>query len=229
MTTLLLRLEGPMQSWGTESRFGRRSTDSAPSRSGVFGLLAAARGMRRTDDLTELLSLRFGTRVDQPGRLLRDYQTARHPRAKHATLSERFYLADGRFLAAVEGDDGMVRGLAEALKRPHFPPFLGRRSCPPASPVFYGLTEDSLETALADSASWLVPEHDRWRFPPTVRLEVAQDAVSSQGDLVRDNPVSFDPTHRQYRFRRVRRYQVEIPNAHSNSEPVHDPFAALGG
>lgn len=38
MTALLLRLAGPLQSWGTSSRFTRRATDRAPSKSGVIGL-----------------------------------------------------------------------------------------------------------------------------------------------------------------------------------------------
>ncbi|MFW0768389.1 type I-E CRISPR-associated protein Cas5/CasD, partial [Trabulsiella odontotermitis] len=59
MTALLLRLAGPLQSWGTSSRFSRRGTDRVPSKSGVVGLLAAAQGRRRTDPLEELLGLRM--------------------------------------------------------------------------------------------------------------------------------------------------------------------------
>ncbi len=45
MSTLLLRLAGPMQSWGTQSRFTERDTGREPSKSGVVGLLAAAVGL----------------------------------------------------------------------------------------------------------------------------------------------------------------------------------------
>lgn len=38
-------LDGPMQSWGTSSRFQRRSSDGCPSKSGVIGLIAAAMGI----------------------------------------------------------------------------------------------------------------------------------------------------------------------------------------
>ena len=44
MMTLLLRLAGPMQSWGTASKFRERDTGREPSKSGVVGLLAAALG-----------------------------------------------------------------------------------------------------------------------------------------------------------------------------------------
>lgn len=41
---LLLWLEAPLQSWGYDSRFGRRSTLEFPTRSGVLGLICCARG-----------------------------------------------------------------------------------------------------------------------------------------------------------------------------------------
>ena len=37
MSTLLLRLAGPMQSWGTDSKFDVRRTGREPSKSGVIG------------------------------------------------------------------------------------------------------------------------------------------------------------------------------------------------
>ena len=77
MSVLLLRLAGPLQSWGTSSRFVRRNTDRVPSKSGIIGLLAAAQGRRRIDPIEDPLHLRIGVRVDQPGHLERDFQTAR--------------------------------------------------------------------------------------------------------------------------------------------------------
>lgn len=44
MSTLLLWLEAPLQSWGADSRFGRRDTLPFPTRSGILGLLCAAAG-----------------------------------------------------------------------------------------------------------------------------------------------------------------------------------------
>jgi len=41
---LLLWLEAPLQSWGADSRFGRRGTLEFPTKSGVLGLLCCALG-----------------------------------------------------------------------------------------------------------------------------------------------------------------------------------------
>lgn len=83
MNTLLIRLAGPMQSWGTQSRFVDRDTSREPSKSGVVGLICAALGKPRQEtpgdgfpSLEELASLRMGVRVDREGVLLKDYHTA---------------------------------------------------------------------------------------------------------------------------------------------------------
>ncbi|MEK7721143.1 MAG: type I-E CRISPR-associated protein Cas5/CasD, partial [Elusimicrobiota bacterium] len=80
MPTLLLRLAGPMQSWGTTSRFDNRDTGKEPSKSGVIGLLAAAMGIDRENrtDLEPLTLLVMGVRHDRPGIPKYDYQTAQH-------------------------------------------------------------------------------------------------------------------------------------------------------
>ena len=40
---LLLRLEAPLQSWGTRSRWDVRDTATEPTKSGIIGLLGCAR------------------------------------------------------------------------------------------------------------------------------------------------------------------------------------------
>lgn len=65
-----------MQSWGTRSRFDHRETWPYPTKSGVVGLLAAALGRDRAEDVSDLAALRMGVRVDKPGVLMVDYQTA---------------------------------------------------------------------------------------------------------------------------------------------------------
>ncbi|MBI4285283.1 MAG: type I-E CRISPR-associated protein Cas5/CasD, partial [Chloroflexi bacterium] len=77
--TLFLRLAGPMQSWGTSSRFQLRRTDLYPSKSGVLGMLLCAKGVRREDsrpELERLTSLLMGVRVDESGTTDWDYHTA---------------------------------------------------------------------------------------------------------------------------------------------------------
>ncbi|MET8827061.1 type I-E CRISPR-associated protein Cas5/CasD [Streptomyces sp. NPDC004610] len=72
---LLVRLAGPLQSWGITGRFARRDTHSRPTKSGVIGLCAAALGLPREEPLGQLAELRFGVRADRPGTSLRDYHT----------------------------------------------------------------------------------------------------------------------------------------------------------
>lgn len=52
----LLWLEGPLQSWGFDSRFGRRDTLAFPTRSGILGMLCAAmgRGGRQEEWLSDM-------------------------------------------------------------------------------------------------------------------------------------------------------------------------------
>jgi CRISPR system Cascade subunit CasD len=72
---LLIRLAGPLQSWGIAGRFARRDTHSRPTKSGVIGLCSAALGLPREEPLGELAEVRFGVRADRPGTSHRDYHT----------------------------------------------------------------------------------------------------------------------------------------------------------
>lgn len=87
MKTILLKFAGPMQSWGTDSHFEIRHTDSYPSKSGVLGLVAAALGWRRNDKRIEKLNkICFAVRVDQLGNILEDYHIAHKPEVKKVVL-----------------------------------------------------------------------------------------------------------------------------------------------
>src|SRR5574337_252649 len=44
---LALLLDAPMQSWGFESRFQRRTTGLHPTKSGVIGMICAAMGLAK--------------------------------------------------------------------------------------------------------------------------------------------------------------------------------------
>ena len=153
MSTLLLRLAAPLQSWGVDAKFDRRGTERVPSKSAVIGLVAAALGRRRTDSVDDLLALRFGVRVDKEGVLLRDYHTARSK--KSAYVTQRYYLADAVFLAGLEGDLDLLTKIEHALRHPAFPLFLGRRSCPPEGRISLGIRNKSLLQALQEEP-WLV-------------------------------------------------------------------------
>jgi CRISPR system Cascade subunit CasD len=235
MTVLVLRLAAPLQSWGTESRFTRRTTGPAPSRSGVIGMLAAAKGLQRTDPLDELRQLRIGVRTEQPGHVVRDFHTAwTRDGATSMPLSHRYYLSDAVFAVAIEGDATLLDDLQQALRRPVFPIYLGRRSCPPAGRLVWGVRDGDVTTVL-ESLPWLASPAVRKAAPPVVQLTVHRDCdpADPTGEVVRDDPISFDPGYRQWGWRTVKRYRVDVPNPDSEHDSrtdiddSHDPLAPL--
>lgn len=244
MSVLTLRLAGPLQSWGASARFVRRTTESAPTKSGVLGMLAAAQGLERGDDsrLARLAALRFGVRIDQPGTRVRDFQTAHHAvSGKSMPLSERFYLADAVFVAAVEGDSELVDELYAAVGDPVYQPFLGRRSCPPAMPLELDVHHDvGLEEVLRRERWHASTWYQKLRRPEaTVPLVLLRDGAEGEHDLDvrRDQPLSFAAEHRRHALRGVYSTAVDVPNPWATPRsPVpataqhvarHEPFDAL--
>lgn len=229
MTVLLLRLAGPMQSWGVDSRFSRRETLRHPTKSGVLGLLAAAKGLRRTDPLQELLGLRFGVRVDQPGVLMHDFHTAHDWRSGASMpLSTRYYLADAVFVAAVEGDSALMETLDHAVRHPRFPLFLGRRSCPVSGRISLGVHAGELAAELTN-CEWQAARWYRRQTAQDVRLDMFVDATEGSSEPVvamPDEPVSFDPRRRMHGWRNVERTSATKSNPDGRGV---DFFAALGG
>lgn len=210
MSTLLLRLAGPMQSWGTQSRFAIRDTGHEPSKSGVIGLLCAALGKPRDEapgdgwpPLGELAGLQLGIRVDREGALRADYQTAGSGRGG-AIVSRRYYLADASFLVGLEGADrALLERLDAALRQPRWALYLGRKGFVPGEPVGLpngtGLRDLPFVEALA-AYPW--PPGQRGE-PPAERLRLVLDAEPSEATEVRqDVPLSF--AARQFAPRPVR-------------------------
>lgn len=218
--TLLLTLAGPQQAWGSRSRFATRGTERAPTRSGVIGLLAAALGMARTEPLHVFDDLGFGVRIDQPGTIERDFQTARTlDGSASMPLSERYYLADAVFLVGIESDDdALLTELLEAVRRPRYPLFLGRRAFPPAGPIRARIVDDGLRTALAREP-WQASSSRQMATTTVPALEILVDA--RQGEHVdhtlADVPRSFDPRRRRHALRDVTRVRTDPP-------PEHDPM-----
>lgn len=175
---LVFKLVAPMASWGTVAVGESRHSESHPGRSAILGLLAAAVGIDREDDAAhERLgaACRLGVKVIAPGFPLRDFHTvqkppeARKPRYRtrrqalawpgrnklDTFLSAREYrmgiAATVAVLAApgAASDGPTLPQLMQALQRPFFPLYLGRRSCPPGAPLAPRLgIFDSLKAAL---------------------------------------------------------------------------------
>lgn len=250
MGVILLKLAGPLQSWGEDSRYNERKTRHEPTKSGIVGLLASSLGRRREDSIEDLASLRVGVRVDQHGTLVRDFHMA-HKRVYDDALSRwkmsdkdrdtylttRYYLSDAIFLAGIEVSDDKLPSFADALVHPAFPLFLGRRSCPPACKVLFGVRPgEGLEQALQEvpwqaTSRALTLRHQGERL---VSLDAGLDVAPGElADVpfyenVHDAPISFSQLYRQYEWRRVVRTKLRVANPRFlEATEEHDPFAAL--
>lgn len=231
MSTLVLELSGPLQAWGNESRFVRRDTRMLPTKSGVVGLLAAALGRRRIDPIEDLAGLRFGVRQEQPGELVRDFQTAIDWRTgKAKPLSQRYYVGDAKFLAFIEGDSTLLEGLAGAIKSPVFPLYLGRRACPPGTRLVLGIRDGDIEDAI-ESEPWRASERYMRTQPRDAMLLYSRDAGPDDvsDEMVRDVPVSFDPRNREYAWRSVVHGWSRVTNPEGVPSDEHDVMQLLGG
>jgi CRISPR system Cascade subunit CasD len=204
MATLLMHLAGPMQSWGTTSRFDQRDTGKEPSKSGVVGLLAAACGIDRWNwgDLEPIARLRMGVRHDRPGVPRSDYQTAGCAREDSiikaegsqahngGVVSRRFYIADATFLVGLEGPDAtFLDTLLRALGNPVWPLYLGRKSYVPSGQVSIpdGVSNRLLRDALA-SWPWLGGRGDGDSRPK--RLLCSWESSDDRGVMRLDQPLS---------------------------------------
>jgi CRISPR system Cascade subunit CasD len=208
MSTLLIRLSGPLQSWGESARFNLRPTQSTPTKSGVLGLVCAAMGIPRSDTttLSTLNQLAFGIRVDCPGQLIIDFHTVSDvvnvegKIPQKTTPTERYYLAGAVFLAGLEGGDRvLLETIHHALLKPHWLLSLGRKSCMPGELPWLedGVTDDSLETALKN--------YQPLRQDATPSFLELEDATGSPR---MDNPLHFG--QRQYSPRLVRTVSMEV-------------------
>lgn len=209
---LAIRLEGPLQAWGSASQYNRRLTDLLPSRSAVTGMLCAALGLGRgsteeTDFLREMTGVRMlavavprrmgGTAL--PVRRLEDYHTVQDTAKadgglKDCHITRRQYLLDAAFRVFLSGSRSLLEKAGAALQDPVWGLWLGRKSCIPTAPVFAGIFADE-QAAIAAC----VPEG----LDGCLR---SRDALSfAEGtDSVADMPLSFASSARAFALRRVR-------------------------
>lgn len=180
MRALILRLQGPLMSFGDVAIDEIRPTRRLPARSMLTGLLANALGWTHRDvaALDRLQErLRFAARLDREGQALVDFQTAelgkndplwttRGVPAERAggaasysgpALRYRHYRADAAVTVALTlvpaKETPALEGVEAALCRPERPLFIGRKGCPPGRPILDGMVvADSLVAALDQAA-----------------------------------------------------------------------------
>ncbi len=227
MSHLLLWLEGPLQSWGADSRYMNRATLPFPTRSGVSGLLCCAlgRGDEQVEWLQELstwpLTVKGYARLrkDKPVResLLFDYhligagydtndqwQSLLVPKkfdgkngSSPVKITIRQYLQDMAFACVLEVPGTEAEALGKALDFPIWQLFLGRRCCPPSERIFRGVFENQDEAFT--SADAFAAEKKRGEI---IRVTEGADQEGDEIWTLNDVPVRFG-VKKRYRDRQV--------------------------
>lgn len=206
---LLFRLYGPLASWGETAVGEVRPSAAWPGRSAIIGLLAAALGIRRDEEERQrALTASYGMAVcvENSGELLRDYHTTQVPPERrgvlhhtrrdelnadtlHTILSQRDYRADALYTVALwqknESSGESLQQLAQALQRPQFTLFLGRKSCPLALPL----------SPLVVQAADLHSAFDLTVFPDAPWLSVIPMAQERVFVWEEGRPAGMSPLH----------------------------------
>lgn len=198
---LLWTVAGPMGSFGEYAGHEFRGSGHVPRRSAVLGLLGAALGVDREDDEGQRGLREYSVAVQSvcESSGLRDYhtvQTVSEPTptnvrraqvlesagsALNTTITVREYRTDVVFRVALWCSGRVLwplEAIAAALRRPRYVLYIGRKSCPLASPM------DPTITDAADPLRALAT------VPPPAWLPRA-----SPGPVVSDPFVGGNPNH----------------------------------
>ena len=191
---LVFLLSAPMGSFGGYAGHERRDSGVIPLRSAMLGLVGAALGINRADAFGQAALRAYSVAVQpfQESVPLRDFHTvqsiptaqAKRPATRRQALVRagqrvntiitiRDYRCDVLIGVTVWGEGRWtLHHLSDCLRAPEFPLYLGRKSCPLASPVNASvlLAEGPVEAlARIEVPKWLRPygwsEHDRTRRP----------------------------------------------------------------
>ncbi len=209
---LALFLDAPLQSWGYQSKFDRRTSLSYPTRSGILGMICAAMGIDRADrsGLADLAELSMSTFSFCNHERLVDFHTVgggwdnkTNPLnivrkagggAGSTIVTRREYLQDAKFGVIIAGATEQLAEIAIALKNPKWGVWLGRKSCVPASPLCQGIFSSETEA--------LAHLRQRAGADKEVRTvtEVAEFADGT--DTLMDVPLDF--ANREFTPRRIR-------------------------
>lgn len=240
MDYLVFRLYGPLASWGQAAVGGDRPTGIYPGRSAIIGLLAAALGIRRSEEerQTQLnSSVKIAVKQLVPSSLLRDYHTTQVPstrrNVRHLTrrselaedrlntiLSSRDYRCDGLWVVAISitaESAYTLNELKQALLKPKFTLYLGRKSCPLALPLSPEIKPGvSLKEALDTEFSPLtrsVKEDDLWLSGngiATYFWEGSKDDLASGGTVMTTQPWDNPLSRTRWQFNQRTVHQLSV-------------------
>lgn len=209
MTSLLITLRGPLQSYGDVANYGYRTTWDYPSKSAIIGMLMAALGCPRSDTATmaELNQLGFAVRIDQLGELMQDFRTVQYKEGKGVKLCYVDYVSDAVFIVALSGDKETLVTLERAIHHPVWQLFFGRKCNAPGYIPTKIMDEDNPVQALS-VFPWAGSEWRRRQLKrqdkKTITVSVFADAKYRSNELQsfrRDLPRSFDMRDRRYDYR----------------------------
>jgi len=216
---LIIKLQGAMQAWGGHTYEDYRPSLIFPTRSAIVGLLGACVGIEREDiqalqALNKSFHQELTVRADKRKierrknaddksvsmQKITDFHTVQHARKvdgkprPEAIVSRREYLCDAEFtlaLAFVENASYGLDRVKQAIQKPVYTPFLGRRSCPIQRPLYEAvINAENAQAAL----SQIAPYHG------TLYSEHELDGGTAM--MVRDQPL-FATTVRQFNNRRI--------------------------
>lgn len=217
---LLFLLSAPMASFGGYAGHERRGSELIPMRSAMLGLVGAALGIDRADPESQAALRAYSVAVQsfQPSPPLRDYHTvqtvptsrakrpptrgdalARVGRDANTVITIRDYRCDVLIGVVLWGDGRWTLGdLAGHLRRPKFPLYLGRKSCPLAGPLNPDVVTATSPVAALDCIEipeWLRPE--RWSEQDLGRYPVYSDPVEGVDPPPSTERVPGEPLDRQ--------------------------------
>ena len=210
-TILVLRLEGPLQSWGENAKWDFRDSSTMPTKSGIVGLLGCAMGEERGSPvLVELAqSITVAVRADRPGVTFVDFQTVEgNPlrtadggkRKNGVFLSPHAYLQDSCFTVFIDTTPEWQQRIISALENPRWCMYLGRKNCVPSRPIL----ADRMEAADLMEALKEYPAAERAGKTMTYECEHPDSTAASI-----QRPDDLIGTNRQFQLRRVWRGSVE--------------------
>lgn len=217
---LVFLLAAPMASFGGYAGHERRGSEPVPMRSAMLGLVGAALGIKRTDTAGQAALRSYSVAVQsfQQSAPLRDYHTVqtiptarasrpttrkdaleRAGRNANTVITIRDYRCDVLVGVTLWGEGRWcLEDLAAHMRRPRFPLYLGRKSCPLAWPLGADVVpaEGPVEAlacievpALLRSLGW--SELDRARHP------VYSDSVDGVVSPSSREQVPGEPLNRQ--------------------------------